>query len=198
MIISYLPPEETSRRLKEPATTSIDDAELITCEANSVCTLCYNLDPEYPAADLLSSRWANDEYDIPDDTKVATIIIKNAKYILDRAQHGCVFCGAIATVLTSLHPKWRKGEAHLTIFLATGLPVVVAWKAGISFTHRVSGEIAESLGLDDLQISATIESSPKKLPRKQMEIARTSFELELYRARVPPEHLVLSGTSFQE
>jgi len=133
---------------------------------------------------------------------VTEFTISRAKEILGRAHGGCVFCNAIAEALTALYPRWRKGKGYLDVFLASGLPIVVRWTAGITKVLSGVGECGTDLVLTattidtaPLQRSANNLGRPRTSERKPEDIVNPSFELELYRPRIPLEHLTLGSAS---
>ena len=91
------------------------------------CPHCMDLNPHLAskATDgITEDSWARKEYNIPLETAAGQIKVKEAKCILETAQHGCIYCTILCIALNQMHPGWEV-ESFLKIFVASDLPVVV-------------------------------------------------------------------------
>ncbi|KAH7304120.1 hypothetical protein BKA65DRAFT_521479 [Rhexocercosporidium sp. MPI-PUGE-AT-0058] len=130
-----------------PAADAEDQRVLLKIQLPPICPVCYNFDPCQAPPDSDSDSWATKEYSILAGAPVARVVIGKAEDLVKSAKGGCFYCSMVRGALHAASPGWETEKAFVTIFLASGLPVVVRLNFGATTTSPLGKEMMQALGL---------------------------------------------------
>ena len=189
---SSVPINELLHHLQQPATSwAQETAPLINIKPKSVCAVCCNLNPYQapPGGDFRGESWAQEEYNVPSETRAGVITVENSAELIAAAQGGCIFCTMIRGSLGAIRPGWETERAFLTIHLADGLPLFVRLQFGSTGRVAVGRAGARAYGVDlpegqNMEFVVTV--SDKSAP---------PVEIEIYRKLILPPELTICGMS---